>query len=263
MKHADCIDTISFDELGLVPSDAFEGKVVVVRGASGDSSAGHAIARAFAQHGASLVLAGSSRSRLKSAASEFGERFGSETLCLQHGHEEASIVAGLVDRVVERFGRIDVLVNAALVAKPQFLKSLTPQDLGRVLDSCTILPFEWMRACLPYLAAARGTIISLGSRFAEEGLESLGALATAMQGFAALNDIAAKEWEQLGVSANIVQPLARNARFEACEREDDVLSDDAKELLQGLRSSYDCLARTCLHLASDEGHKITGRVIRV
>lgn len=263
MERSDCIETISFEELTAVPSDSFEGKVAVVRGVGGESSAGYAIARSFAQCGANLALVGSSKSRLKSAASEFGEQFGNETLCLWSSHEETSIVADLVDRVIERFGRIDVLVNAALVAKPQFLKSLTGQELERVLNTCTVLPFEWMRACLPHLATAHGAIISLGSRFAEEGLESLGALSAATQGFAALNAVAAREWEHLGVSANVVQPLARNARFEACEQEDGIPSGDAEELLRGLRSSYDCLARACLHLASDEGRKITGQVIRV
>lgn len=264
MNAKEEIDIEALREQEPLAPDAFKGKTVIVRGASAASSAGHAIARAFAQHGANLVLTCGSRSKLR-AAIALGEEFGVEAMGVHCPLADVEAVRPAIDGAMERFGRIDVLVNAAMLANPRLLKDLSAQDLERTLKVCEVIPFAWMRACLPHLSASRGSIISLGSRFAEEGLECLGALAAATQGFAALNAIAAKEWQELGITTNIVQAAACNASFRACEEEfADRLSPKAEALVaDALDDTYDELAQLCLYLASEEGHDISGRVLRV
>lgn len=247
-----------------MPEGSFEGKTVIVRGIGADDSAGHAIARAFARRQANLVLVASSKSRLK-AAKSLEEEFGVEVACVHCSHEDADSIEDVINDILERFGRLDVLVNAALVGTPQLLRDVKPQGLERVLFACTVVPFAWMRACMPHLSASHGTIISLGSRFAETGLEGLGALATATQGFAALCAVAAREWEALGINVNIVQAAVRNVRFEKCEVEfaGELDERDVAMCLDDLRNTHDELCQTCLFLASAVGHRVTGQVIRI
>lgn len=256
-------ELIFSDRASLSP-DAFESMTVIVRGIGDETSVGYQVAQAFARHGADIVLAGASKARLKAAAKSC-EEYGAETMLMHRGNEDPSTVALEVESIIERFGRIDALVNAALIAKPQLLKDARVHDIERVLDSCTIIPFAWMRACLPHLARTHGSIVSLGSSSAEEGLEGLGALAAATQGFAALNAVAAREWSELGVTTNVVQSAARTVTLDRLMSEfaEDALSVDIQEISQGLKSSFEELARACLYLCSPEGHEISGQIICV
>lgn len=232
------------------------GKTVVVRGIGDATSPGVVIARAFAQAGADLALVGASSSKLREA-SKLVEESGVACMRVQVRHDDVEGVAAAVERIAERFGRIDALVNAALVARPQLLAETDPQDLAKTFRLCAEVPFAWMRACLPHLARQHGAIISLGSRFAQEAACGYGALAAATQGFQALNAIAAREWEELGVTANVVQAGARNARLDAWEGELAAGAD------ADLPDSYEELARLCLRLASEEGRRETGRTLSV
>lgn len=254
------MDAIAIEE---APSDAFNGKVVVVRGAASESSAGNALARAFGLHGAKLVLVGSSKSRLKNAAASL-EESGIEVMVLRHRVEDLASIRESVEAIVQHFGRIDVLVNAILIAKAQLLEDVRPHDLERALQNDLLCPFAWMQACLPHLSQTKGSIISLGSQSAERGVEGLGALAAATRGFAALNSVAAKEWADQGVSTNVVQSAVRNARFDRTREEfhDDAAFGELAASGVELRDSYDELVRLCLALASEEGHGITGRTLR-
>lgn len=84
--------------------------------------------------------------------------------------------------IVDRFGRIDVLVNCSLVARAELLSATRDEDLERTFSNCTVESFAWMRECRPHLAAVHGSIINLGSRMAMQGQPGLGMLAARGRG---------------------------------------------------------------------------------
>src|SRR4028119_2150576 len=101
-----------------------EGMIVVITGAS--RGIGRATARHFAARGASVVLAARSEGALLEAAAEC-EALGGEALAVATDVAEWGDVEGLARQAVERFGRIDVWVNNAVLAAVGRLEEVPPE----------------------------------------------------------------------------------------------------------------------------------------
>lgn len=131
----------------------FQGKVALVTG--GRSGIGQAIARRLAKDGAQVFTA------------QRGPDPGF------HGIEadlaDAAAPAKVVDAVVARAGRLDVLVNNAGVMQEAGVEAMPLADWERTLRVNLTAPFLLIKAALPHLRAARGAIVNIGS------IEGLGA----------------------------------------------------------------------------------------
>jgi hypothetical protein len=92
---------------------SFENKTVIVTGAAG--GLGLAIAKAFAAQGANLVITDIDDKRLAECPASFDDAQKSRTLMLKVDGTDEAAVEGLIKTVVEKFGKLDVLVNNAAV----------------------------------------------------------------------------------------------------------------------------------------------------
>lgn len=136
----------------------FAEKVVIVTGAG--SGIGAATARRFLDEGASVVLNGRQRNKLEETATGFPD---GRILVDSGDISEKKYVFGLVDRAVERFRRIDVLVNNAAVS---FLGSFgrSPEEQWhKVMRTNVDGVFYTIRASLPYLLQSKGSIVNVSS----------------------------------------------------------------------------------------------------
>lgn len=122
-----------------------QGKVAVITGAS--SGVGRAIARAFAEHGASVALIARNREALETAASEARVR-GAEALVLALDVSDSAAVEAAADRVVEQWGAIDLWVNAAMVSVFAPVTQITAAEFRRVTE-------------VNYLGYVHGTLAAL------------------------------------------------------------------------------------------------------
>src|SRR5688500_16040407 len=113
----------------------FDGKVVVVTGAS--RGIGGSTAVAFAREGAQVV--GVARSSQEEIAKEAGEKYHSIPFDL--GNADAAALATLVGGIVERFGRIDVLVNNAGIIRRSPAINFTESDWNDVIRVNLTSPF--------------------------------------------------------------------------------------------------------------------------
>lgn len=240
----------------------YEGKTVIVTGAGKASSLGYGIATAFAEEGADLIVTGHSKGKLKAAAEL--ERYGGQVLPVVCDGLSAADAARVVARAVERFGRIDVLVNAAQLAKAGTpLAEQRFEDFELTVQSGLSVPFAYMQACYPYLKKTKGSVINFASGSAACGMAGMGSLAAAKEGMRGLSRVAATEWAPDGITVNVVCPLVAGSQLEQWHQQFPAAYDEA---LQGIPmgrfgDAKADVGRVCVFLGSDDARYLTGQTI--
>lgn len=178
------------------------GAVAVVTG--GGRGLGRAIASGLARHGARLVLCGRNHASLQLAAEEF------DADALVHVADvsrEADVVS-LRDAALERFGRIDVLVNNAGVNpiyKP--IETTSLQEWQTILDvnlTGTFLCMKYLGAAMA--AAGNGSVINISSVAGHVGLRRSVPYCATKGGVEMMTRAAALDWATKGVRVNCIAP---------------------------------------------------------
>lgn len=149
------------------------GMVVVITGAS--RGIGRATARRFAGRGACVVLAARSEEALLEAAAEC-EALGGKALAVPTDVAEWGDVEGLARRAVERFGRIDVWVNNAVLAAVGRLDEVPPEANRRVVEANLLGYVYGAQAALSrFREQGSGVLINMSSGFGLVGAPYAGA----------------------------------------------------------------------------------------
>lgn len=147
---------------------AFEGKVVVITGAS--AGVGRATARVFAEQGASIALIARGADGLEAAAREI-EAFGGIALILPTDVADQSQVERAAERIEHELGPIDIWINNAMVSVFSPVKEMRPEEFKRVTDVTYLgYVFGAMNALKYMLPRDRGMIIQVGSALAYRGI---------------------------------------------------------------------------------------------
>lgn len=141
-----------------------KGKVVIVTGAS--SGIGEATAREFSNEGSTVVLAARRVDRLEALAKEIAAmETGAEALVVQADLSKLEDIQSLITKTLERFGRIDVLVNNAGFGRLDWLENLDPvKDIQSQFDVNVLGVIQTTRQALPVMIKQRsGHIINMCS----------------------------------------------------------------------------------------------------
>jgi 3-oxoacyl-[acyl-carrier protein] reductase len=182
------------------------GKVALVTGAV--RRIGRAIALGLAADGAAVVVhARTSEAEARAVAAEIDRLGGASMVCLADVVDEAA-VRGMVERIGERFGRLDVLVNnAAVRAQVPFLEMSLVQwreITGVILDGAFIVT----RACLPLMLRSGdgGRIVNIGGATAYIGALERAHVVTAKAGLGGFTRALATEFADRRITVNCVVP---------------------------------------------------------
>jgi NAD(P)-dependent dehydrogenase (short-subunit alcohol dehydrogenase family) len=181
------------------------GRVAIVTGAS--KGLGKSIAQAFAEAGASIVLASRHRDECQAALEELRKLTGCDGFSITCDVTKESSVRRLFDAVLKKFGRADVLVNNAGNNIRHPIEEYPTADFRRVLD--TNLAGAWFccRAVAPIFKRQRsGSCINLGSAISHVGLQERSAYCAAKAGILGLTRAVALEWAPFNARCNALCP---------------------------------------------------------
>ncbi len=197
------------------------GRAVLSDGRCG--SIGYGIATAYAKEGANLVITGRNVKKLEDAKEELERLYGIKVLIIQAdvnaGADNLSVVQKVVDQTIETFGSIDVLINNAQAsASGVTLADHTTEQFDLAMYSGLYAAFYYMKACYPYLAKSKGSVINFASGAGLFGNFGQCAYAAAKEGIRGLSRVAATEWAKDGINVNVICPLAWTAQLEQFEK---------------------------------------------
>ena len=131
-------------------------KVIIITGAS--SGIGAALARHFAQAGSRLVLAARRMDRLTLLAEELKEV---EILCLKTDVSKEEDCQQMIEKAVDRFGRIDVLINNAGISMRALFEKLDLKVLHQLMDVNFWGTVYCTKYALPWLLKSQGSVVGI------------------------------------------------------------------------------------------------------
>ncbi|HYA96474.1 MAG TPA: 3-oxoacyl-[acyl-carrier-protein] reductase [Methylomirabilota bacterium] len=235
-------------------------KVALVTGAS--QGIGRDTALALAQAGAKVALAARSADKLAALAAEIAAA-GGEALAITMDVAEPEQVKAGFKQVLERFGRLDILVNNAAVTRDALALRMKLEDWEAVLrTNLTGAHLCIQQALSPMLRQKSGRIINISSVVAESGNAGQVNYVASKGGLVGLTKAIAMEVASRNITVNAVAPGFIETPMTA------VLSDKVKEELKtriplGRMGTGRDVAAAVVFLASDEAAYITGHVLDV
>jgi NAD(P)-dependent dehydrogenase (short-subunit alcohol dehydrogenase family) len=182
----------------------FEGKVVLVTGAA--SGIGRATAERLASEGASLFLVDVSKEGLEETVKRCQQGAEAAVECASCDVAREEQVNDAVARCIDRFGRLDVLVNVAGILLLEHAHETTLAQWQKVLDVNLTGTFLFCRAALPHLLASGGNIVNTSSTSALAGMPYGAAYGASKAGVLALTRALAVEYGAKGVRVNAICP---------------------------------------------------------
>jgi len=232
-----------------------DGKVALITGAA--RGQGEAEARLFAAEGAKVALT----DVLDEDGSTVAKDIGDAAIYLHHDVTDEQEWQAAVDKVIDRFGAIDVLVNNAGVFTMGPLATTTLEEYRRVIDINQVGVFLGMKAVAGHMCArATGSIVNISSVAGLKG--NAGTIAYTASKFAVrgMTKVAAHELAPFGVRVNSVHPgLIDTAMLRQIS---DVVPGGEDAMVQrvpvGRLATADDVAKLVLYLASDDSAYSTG-----
>jgi NAD(P)-dependent dehydrogenase (short-subunit alcohol dehydrogenase family) len=238
------------------------GKVALVTG--GSSGIGFAVAERLLRESADVMISGRSQRRCREASRKL-RRLGDARIDFVSGDvSNAQDAKRIVNKTVERFGKIDILVNNAGVYLEKRAEDTTEDEWDRIVDTDLKSVFLTSKAAYPYFKKQRaGTIINVSSVVGLCGALKCAAYCAAKGGVSNLTRAMALDYAKENIRVNAVCPAAVDTSLlqkEALRHKNpqEYLRLNAEDQPVGRVGTVEEVAFAVLMLASDDASFITG-----
>ena len=204
-------------------SKNIEGKVVVITGAS--SGLGEATARHLSAEGATVVLAARRTNRIKSLADEINDN-GGKALAFTTDVTELEQIKKLVDKAVEEFGRVDVMLNNAGLMPLSPLERLKVDEWNQLIDVNIKGVLNGIAAALPFMKEQRsGHFINVSSVAGHVVIPGGVVYCATKHAVRAISEGLRKEVKPYNIRTTIISPGAVATELPDSISEDDIAAE--------------------------------------
>jgi 2-deoxy-D-gluconate 3-dehydrogenase len=247
-------------------SDLFslKGKVAIVTG--GNGGIGRGIARGFAAVGGDIVIAARNRAKTAKTAQEMKKEFGVRVLEVEVDVRQEKQIEAMAKKVLDTFGRIDVLVNNAGMNIRKMPQELACAEYDEVVETNLRSAFLCSKAAYPAMKkVGGGKIINIGSMTSIFGGAKLLPYGTSKGGIVAMTRALAVAWAPDNIQVNAILPgwidteLTQRARIELEGLNERVLARTP----MGRWGQPEDLQGTAIYLATAASKFITGVALPV
>lgn len=233
------------------------GKVAIVTGAS--SGIGYAIAQLFARHGAALAINYVAHADAAHQLVGEIEAAGGRAIALEADISQARAVEALVATTVDRFGRLDVLVNNAGIEQHTPLLEIDEADWDRTIAVNLKGPFLCLQAAARRMQKDGGSIVNISSIHEDFAFPGSTPYVAAKGGLRMLMRNASLELAEYGIRVNNVAPGAIATPINAATLADPAKVKELQRIVPLQRFGQPSeVAEVVLFLASDRASYVTG-----
>lgn len=241
-------------------TDTLAGQVILVTGAS--RGIGAATAVACARAGGDVAIAYHADSTGADTTATEVRSLGRKAATFQVDVKDPDLVEGMTEAVLERFGRIDGLVNNAGIMPESRVIDMSVEEWRQVIDVDLTGAFLCSRAALPGMRErGSGSIVMISSRLGQIGFAGVAHYAAAKAGVVALAKSLAKEVGPDGIRVNVVAPGVTITDMTTDVVQGEVGRKRLAELPAGRFASADEVAASVVFLLSDAAALYHGQTL--
>lgn len=242
----------------------FDNQVVIVTGSGSPKGIGKTIAKTFAKQGAVVVVADMNEAGVKDTVAEI-EAEGGKAFGIGLNVTSTESVQNMVDTIMDKYGRIDVLVNNAGISQKVTVEDMTLEDMRKIFEVNMYGLFLCTQACMkPMRKAKYGRIVNLSSVSGKRGGGVFGGAhySASKAAVLAFSKNLSREISAEGVTINSVCPGLINTEIWK-----SLPKEDADKIIEGIPmgrpGETQEVANTIVFLASKEASYITGEEIDI
>ena len=242
------------------------GRVAVVTGCS--TGLGVQMAKALANQGCSIVAVARRQNLIDEVAAQIKEEYGVETLAVRCDITDTDMVNAMVDTVMEKFGRIDVLINNAGTGAVAPAEDITDDQFANEMNIDLFGSFKVARAVAKkaMIPAKYGRIINIASMYGLVGNKIAGSAPyhAAKGGVVNLTRALAAEWGKYGITVNAICPGYFYTPLTKETLDSDFFQQNAKTMIPEERYGNEGeLDTAAVFLASPSSSYVTGVTLPV
>lgn len=235
----------------------FEKKVVLITG--GGTGIGKATASAFIAKGATVIITGRRLAVLEQTAQELGE----QSYAIAGDVSKTGEPSRIIEEVISKFGRLDVLVNNAGTGSMGSLSQTTDEVIESIYRTNVFAPLALIREATIHLAESKGTVINISSVVASAMMPGVAAYASSKAAVEHATRLLAAELGPMGIRVNAVAPgLTDTDITEEVKANEQMLGMIIAQTPMGRLGEPEDVANAVILLAESRAGWVTGQCVQ-